>query len=69
MAKQPKQSKKKNEALPVVKVKKEKGEKLTREQRLTNLRKEEERINLQKLRKMGVLTRAQYRELAARKGL
>ena len=59
-----KQQKKKE---PEVKVKKEKVV-TTKEQRDYEQRKLEATSGLQALRKQGVLTRAQYRELVAQKG-
>ncbi len=61
MAKQPKKQE------PVAKVKKVKVTQ-SKEQRTFELRKAETLTSLQALRKQGVLTRAQYRELVAQKG-
>lgn len=61
MAKQPKKQE------PVAKVKKEKVIQ-SKEQRMYEQRKSETLSGLQALRKQGVLTRAQYRELVAQKG-
>lgn len=61
MAKQPKKKE------PVAKVKKVKVIQ-SKEQRIFELRKAETLTGLQSLRKQGVLTRAQYRELVAQKG-
>ncbi|EON7637314.1 hypothetical protein FOI42_RS03840 [Escherichia coli] len=61
MAKQPKKKE------PEVKVKKVKVIQ-SKEQRTYELRKAETLSGLQSLRKQGVLTRAQYRELVAQKG-
>lgn len=63
MAKQPKKKE------PVVKEKKVKVKVAqTKEQRLYEQNKTETLKGLQELRKAGVLTRAQYRELVAHKG-
>ena len=61
MAKQPKKKE------PEVKVKKVKVAQ-TKDERVSALRKAETLSGLQALRKQGVLTRAQYRELVAQKG-
>lgn len=61
MAKQPKKKE------PEVKVKKAKVAQ-TKDERVSALRKAETLSSLQALRKQGVLTRAQYRELVAQKG-
>lgn len=63
MAKQPK----KKEQEVKVKVKKEKTI-VSKEQRNYELNKAETLKGLQELRKSGVLSRAQYRELVAKKG-
>lgn len=63
-----KQAKKKDKEI-LVKVKKVKAEKISKEERLKALYKEESHASLQKLRKMGVLTRRQQRLIAYSKGL
>lgn len=63
-----KQAKKKVQEAPV-KAKKVKTEKLSKEERVSALFKMEAQSNLQRLRKMGVLTRRQQRLLGYTKGL